>query len=125
MKNQIIVSAYDFINSASEETKQKFELDDILYDISMRIFDYRIENNLKQNELAKILGVTQAMISKLESGTYNPTIESLWTMSKKLDFDFEIVFKSKNAVGRAEIMWQANSKSEKVDCKTIFNKVST
>lgn len=91
MKNKNLKPAIDFINEfASDETKERFELDDILYDISMAIFNYRMENELSQKDLANILGVTQAMVSKLESGQYNPSVEQLWKISKSLNLKFTV-----------------------------------
>ncbi|HBM80675.1 MAG TPA: transcriptional regulator, partial [Clostridiaceae bacterium] len=69
---------------------ERFELDDLLYNISMKIFDYRMENKLSQTELAKKLGITQVMVSKLESGQYNPSVEQLWKISKKLGWKLNI-----------------------------------
>jgi len=77
---------------ADESIKAKFELDDILYDISMKIFEFRVKNNLTQKQLAEKLGITQSMVSKLESGQYNPTVEQLWKISKKLGWNFKIIF---------------------------------
>lgn len=77
---------------ASEETKELFELDDILVSISLKIVNYRIANSLTQTKLAHILGISQAMVSKLESGEYNPTIEQLWRISKKLNWNFKVMF---------------------------------
>ncbi|MFV9567119.1 helix-turn-helix domain-containing protein [Thermoanaerobacter mathranii] len=77
---------------AVESTKAKFELDDILYDISMKIFEFRVKNNWTQKQLAEKLGITQSMVSKLESGQYNPTVEQLWKISKKLGWNFKIIF---------------------------------
>ena len=96
MKEKKLRPAIDFINEfASNEAKERFELDDILYDISMRIFDYRMKNNLSQKDLAKRLEVTQAMVSKLESGEYNPSVEQLWKISKKLNFKLSIILETK------------------------------
>lgn len=77
---------------ADESIKAKFELDDILYDISMKIFEFRVKNNWTQKQLAEKLGITQSMVSKLESGQYNPTVEQLWRISKKLGWNFKIIF---------------------------------
>ncbi|MGV8145202.1 MAG: ATP-binding protein [Alkaliphilus sp.] len=49
------------------------------------------ENNLTQKQLADKLSVSQAMVSKLESGEYNPTVELLFKISKKLDWKFGVV----------------------------------
>ncbi|MGB9680335.1 MAG: helix-turn-helix domain-containing protein [Thermoanaerobacteraceae bacterium] len=77
---------------ADESTKEKFGLDDILYEISMKIYEFRVKNDLTQKQLAEKLGITQSMVSKLESGQYNPTIEQLWKISKKLGWNFKIIF---------------------------------
>lgn len=88
---------------ADESTKERFELDDILlddilYDISMKIFDFRTKKGWTQKQLAEKLGIKQVMVSKLESGQYNPTIEQLWKISKKLKWDFKVMLEEKNEV---------------------------
>lgn len=83
---------------ADEQTKERFELDDILYDISMKIFDYRISKGWTQKLLAEKLGIKQSMVSKLESGEYNPTVEQLCKISKKLGWNFELILKDKEEV---------------------------
>ncbi len=93
MKNKMLMDPQSWINDVSMKTRESFELDDILYDISIKLVEYRFENNLKQKDLASILEVSQAMVSKLESGEYNPTVELLWKISKKIDFEFSINFK--------------------------------
>ncbi|SNX52876.1 helix-turn-helix transcriptional regulator [Thermoanaerobacterium sp. RBIITD] len=82
---------------ADESTKEKFELDDILYEISMKIYEFRIKNDLTQKQLAEKLEIKQSMVSKLESGQYNPTIEQLWKISKKLGWNFKIIFGEENS----------------------------
>lgn len=94
----VLRDSYDWFEEIDDETKEYFELDDILYDISMKIFNYRIENNLKQNELAKKLNISQGMISKLESGEYNPTVQQLWKISKKLDLKLFISLEKKTRI---------------------------
>jgi len=65
---------------------------DLYYKVSTAIFDYRIKNKLSQKQLAEKLGVTQNMVSKLESGDYNYTLEQLWKISSKLGLKFDVVF---------------------------------
>lgn len=105
MKTDLIKSPYEWINNADDNTKELFELDDILYDISIKIFDYRIKHNINQKQLAQILNVSQSMISKLESGEYNPTIEQLWKISKKLNFVFNINFNECELEEKASELW--------------------
>ena len=98
-KNEIFNDAWSLIDELVDgQTKERFELDDILYDISMKIFDYRISKGWTQKQLAEKLGITQAMVSKLESGEYNPTVEQLWKISRKLGWSFALIFKEKEEV---------------------------
>ncbi len=76
---------------SGEEGRKNEELYDIYYRISTAIFKYRIKHNLSQSKLAATLGVTQAMVSRLESGDYNYTVEQLWKISQKLGFRFDVL----------------------------------
>lgn len=78
-----------------EEGSKNDGLYDIYYQLSTAIFDYRIKENLSQTKLAKKLGVTQAMVSKLESGDYNYSVEQLWKISQKLGFELRISLEEK------------------------------
>lgn len=60
------------------------EEEELLYVISKNIINYRKENGLTQEDLAKKINVNQTMISKLESGGYNPTFLKILEISKKL-----------------------------------------
>lgn len=75
-----------------EEGCKNDGLFDIYYKISTSIFKYRVKRNLSQKKLAIKLGVTQAMVSKLESGDYNYTVEQLWKISQKLGFRLSLLF---------------------------------
>lgn len=90
----ILSNPYDLMYElADEDTSELFELDNMLVDIASTIINYRVNNNLSQIDLAKKLGYSQSMISKLESGDYNPSIGQLWKLSKKLGLEFKIVFR--------------------------------
>lgn len=98
-KREVYNDAWNLIDElADEQTKEKFELDDILYDISMKIFDFRIGKRWTQKQLAEKLCITQAMVSKLESGEYNPTIEQLWKISKALGWSLELTLRDNEEV---------------------------
>jgi len=91
-----------------DEARQRQELYDIYYQISMAIFEYRVKRGLTQKKLAEQLGVTQPMVAKLESGDYNYTIEQLWKIARRLGLKFRVEFREATedqvAVGR----WTVN-----------------
>jgi DNA-binding XRE family transcriptional regulator len=90
--------AWDTYYKLSGEDGRKREgLYDIYYKISTAIFMYRTKYKLSQKKLAEKLGVTQTMVSKLESGDYNYTIEQLWKISQKLGLSFDVVFEETSA----------------------------
>ena len=49
-----------------------------------RFIEYRKESNTTQTELAEKIGVNQTMISKIESGKYNPTFKQIYKISRRL-----------------------------------------
>lgn len=54
------------------------------YAIVRAILKKRIEGKMSQKDLAKKLGTKQSAISRLESGTYNPTLSFLKKLSTTL-----------------------------------------
>lgn len=98
-KSKIVLkSAWDLLDNVSDDNdNEEYGLYDIYYSISIKIFDYRMEKGLSQKQLGGILGITQAMVSKLESGEYNPTVEQLWKVSKKLGWDLSVVLENNEA----------------------------
>lgn len=121
MKKNVILDPQDWINDVSSVAKEMYALDDILYDLSVKLIEFRFERNLKQKDLAKILDVSQAMVSKLESGEYNPTVELLWKISKKIDFEFRIVFKSNTIIQKTISQWKSNRNLVKTDYDLTSN----
>lgn len=89
--NDILQNPWDIFDGIDEETKQEFELSDILVDIACKIINYRLDNNITQKDLADKLNITQAMVSKLESGEYNPSIGFLFKIASKLDWKFQLI----------------------------------
>ncbi len=69
------------------EVKQNRDLGDISAEIEMR----RHEMGLNQKQMAELLGVSQGMVSRYESGEYNFTIGSLNEICDKIGLKFEPV----------------------------------
>lgn len=78
LKNKAIKKTYD-------ELGPEFEL------IEM-IIERRLKQGLTQRELAKKIGTKQPVISRLECGTYNPSIKFLHRLANALEVDLKISF---------------------------------
>ena len=57
-----------------------------------KIEEIRTQKGIKQDELAKILGVSRQTISSLENGRYNPSIKLGYDISKYFGMTIEEVF---------------------------------
>ena len=57
-----------------------------------RIEALRTSNNLRQEELARLLGVSRQTVSSLENGRYNPSILLAHKIAKLFDLTIEEVF---------------------------------
>lgn len=72
------------ITTDTTKVDEILEQEEILYVISKNLILYRKEHNLTQSKLAEKLKVNQTMISKLESGNYNPTFKQIYKISRTL-----------------------------------------
>ncbi|MBT3249492.1 MAG: helix-turn-helix transcriptional regulator [Candidatus Pacebacteria bacterium] len=63
------------------------------YDLINLLIEKRLEKGLTQTELASKIGTKQSAISRLESGTYNPSLSFLYKIAQglemKLSFSFD------------------------------------
>ncbi len=60
--------------------------------IKTKIKEYRAKYNMKQDELAKLVGVRRETIYHLESGKYNPSLGLAWSISKVFGVSIEEIF---------------------------------
>jgi len=60
------------------------------YEIIKGIIRARKEKNLTQKELAEMVGTKQSNISRLESGSYNPSLELLKKIARAMGKHLEI-----------------------------------
>lgn len=60
--------------------------------IRNRIKEYRARHNMKQEELAKLVGVRRETIGNLEKGKYNPSLVLAWNIAQVFGVPIEEVF---------------------------------
>lgn len=63
------------------------------YEIIRQIIQSRIEQSLTQKELADRIGIKQSNISRLESGSYNPSLDFLKKVASGLGKEIHIEFR--------------------------------
>lgn len=60
--------------------------------IKNRIKEYRSKHDMKQEDLAKLVGVRRETIGNLEKGRYNPSLVLAWNIAKVFNVTIEEVF---------------------------------
>ena len=60
--------------------------------IKNRIKEYRAKYNMKQEDLAKLVGVRRETIGNLEKGRYNPSLVLAWNIAKVFNASIEDIF---------------------------------
>ena len=80
-------------NKMPPQQKKETEVVSELFKIARnKIEEIRTQKGIKQDELAKILGVSRQTISSLENGRYNPSIKLAYDISKYFGMTIEEVF---------------------------------
>ena len=57
--------------------------------IRNRIKEYRARHNMKQEELARLVGVRRETIGNLEKGRYNPSLVLAWNIAQVFGVSIE------------------------------------
>lgn len=60
--------------------------------IKNRIKEYRAKYDMKQEELASLVGVRRETIGNLEKGKYNPSLVLAWNIAKVFHVSIEEIF---------------------------------
>lgn len=74
------------------EFRKEYDALEPEYALINAIIEARIKKNISQKMLAKRLGTGQSAISRLESGTYNPTFKFAQKLAKALETDLTFTF---------------------------------
>lgn len=85
----------EFIGEIGTEKRTQYEQELQLELMGEMIKKVRLERNLTQEELGKLVGVQRAQISKLENNTTNVTIETILkvfgALKAKVNFNVELM----------------------------------
>lgn len=113
-----------------KELLKEIEYNEILLIISKELIKYRDDNKLKQEDLARKLGISQVMVSKMESGKYNYTIKSLVNLwnnlsTVKINFGANLLNKIYNIIVRNYNSIKIEFNNEKIEEKFDYDKNST
>jgi len=85
----------EFIGEKGTERRIQYEQELQLEVIGELIRKVRLERNLTQEELGKLIGVQRAQISKLENNTTNVTMETILkvfrALKAKVNFNVELL----------------------------------
>ena len=60
--------------------------------VKTRIKEYRAKHNMKQDELANLVGVRRETIYHLEKGRYNPSLVLAYSIAKIFEVTIEEIF---------------------------------
>jgi putative transcriptional regulator len=60
--------------------------------VKTRIKEYRAKHNMKQDELAALVGVRRETIYHLEKGRYNPSLVLAYSIAKVFGVPIEEIF---------------------------------
>ena len=74
-----------------EEFRSEYEKLKPRYDVISQIIEERAKQNITQEELAFRVGTQKSNISRLESGTYNPSLDFLVKVAHSLGKEMKII----------------------------------
>ncbi len=75
------------------EFKEEYERLKPRYEVVSQIIEERAKQNITQEELAFRVGTQKSNISRLESGTYNPSLDFLTKVAQSLGKEVQIILK--------------------------------
>jgi DNA-binding XRE family transcriptional regulator len=67
---------------ADPEIRREHERTALAHAVAMRIIGYRIDHGLSQSGLARLLGMHQPAIARLEAGDHEPSLATLSRLAR-------------------------------------------
>jgi ribosome-binding protein aMBF1 (putative translation factor) len=72
------------------EIRREHDRTALAHAVAMRVIEYRIDHGLSQTELARMLGMHQPAIARLEAGDHQPSLATLSRLARTLGAEFHI-----------------------------------
>lgn len=88
--------------------RREIERTRLANDVAIKVIRYRVTHKLSQAALAKIVGMRQPNIARLEAGDHEPSVATLARLADALGLDFSVDIKR----GRVKLRSPARSTSE-------------
>lgn len=79
-------------------------IDDILTRLPARLKQARQDKGLSLEAVANLSGVSRSMVSQIERGESNPTISTLWNLTRALQVDFAGLLENSESKDRIETL---------------------
>lgn len=92
-KSKVKLSEVKELLMRDEEFKGEYEKLKPRYDVISQIIAERSKQSITQEELALRVGTKKSNISRLESGTYNPSLDFLIKVAHSLGKEMQIILK--------------------------------
>lgn len=94
MKNKIYTFEYDLKKRLKNpEFKKAWEDSEVEYQLAKRLIESRLAKKMSQRQLAKKVKTTQAVISRIETMSANPSLSLIKRIAEKLDLKVSLTFK--------------------------------
>lgn len=72
--------------------KDEYDALEPIYEIRKQLIELRIQQGISQKQLAEKIGTKQSAISRLENGSYNPSVEFLSKLAHALGKEIQVRF---------------------------------
>lgn len=77
---------------SNPEVKEEYDALEPIYEIRKQLIELRLQQGLSQKELAEKVGTKQSAISRLENGSYNPSLDFLSKIAHALGKEIKVKF---------------------------------
>jgi transcriptional regulator with XRE-family HTH domain len=80
-------------NMRDLDYRREHERTRLASDVAIKVIRYRVDHSLTQAALARLLGMRQPHVARLEAGDHEPSLSTLGRLSAALGLDFSVTVK--------------------------------